>query len=135
MEVSFNQMANTQNRAQGNAVKALCVCSAGLLRSPSIAKYLAEKGYNTRACGTSQEYALIPLSPALVYWADEIHVVSEQEMVVQDMVSRTYEKMGEWIGGDKKKPVVYTYRIPDMYGTFDSSLMQIIDEEWRGMNE
>ncbi len=68
-----NQCANAQNRYQGRIKKVLTVCSAGLLRSPTIAKVLFEDyKYNTRCCGISDEYALIPISTALVYWADEI---------------------------------------------------------------
>lgn len=116
---SMNQLANTKNQFQGDAIKALCVCSAGLLRSPSIAKFLTERGYNTRACGTSQEYALVPLSVALLTWADEIHVVAEQA----DVIFEQKEKLNL----DAK---VYVYNIPDMYRTFEPKLMEIIKQEF-----
>jgi predicted protein tyrosine phosphatase len=68
-----NQLANVTNQYQGTVKKVLCVCSAGLLRSPTIASFLnKEYGYNTRAVGVGVEYALIPISDALVYWADLI---------------------------------------------------------------
>jgi len=112
-----NQLANAHNRYQGNTPKALCVCSAGLLRSPSIAKYLTEQGFNTRACGTSQDYALVPLSTALMEWADYIFVVDGEERLVKEVVSTL----------SLDKPI-YSLPIPDMYGTFDPKLMEIIDE-------
>jgi predicted protein tyrosine phosphatase len=76
---SRNQLANVANPFQGKDKKVLCVCSAGLLRSPTTALVLhAEYGYNTRACGVSEEYALIPLSEALIAWADEIVFVNPE---------------------------------------------------------
>lgn len=124
---SFNQIANTQNPYQGDAVKALCVCSAGLLRSPTIAKVLTERGYNARAAGMSQEYALIPVTPALIAWADEIHVVAEQEDALLDALTETRESVGGFI--NYKEPVVYVYNIPDMYPTFDKELVRMIEED------
>lgn len=115
-----NQAANANNPYQGGATKALCVCSAGLLRSPSIAKYLSSLNYNTRACGTNQEYALVPLSEALVYWADEIHVVKEQELHVEMVL----KELGV------KKPL-RVYDIPDEYRTFDTELMKLIDAQYQ----
>lgn len=117
---SFNQLANTGNPYQSSATKALCVCSAGLLRSPSIAKYLSSLDYNTRACGTSQEYALIPLSQALLHWADEIHVVKEQEAHVRDAL----EKLNLTTS-------VIVYDIPDQYPTFSPELMELIESEYK----
>lgn len=113
---SRNQLGNTQNPYQGGAIKALCVCSAGLLRSPTIAKYLTSRGYNTRACGTSQDYALVPVSEALLTWCDEVYVVKEQAEAVN--------KLLEDLGYDDV--VVYELDIPDAYGTFDPELEDII---------
>lgn len=74
-----NQLANVTNRYQTDAKRVLCVCSAGLLRSPTLANVLhQELGYNTRAAGSSEEYALIPISVALIYWADEIVFVNSE---------------------------------------------------------
>ena len=72
-----NQLANVTNRYQTDAKRVLSVCSAGLLRSPTLANVLHQEfGYNTRAAGSSEEYALIPVSVALLYWADEIVFVN-----------------------------------------------------------
>lgn len=124
---SHNQLANSQNPYQGPAKKALCVCSAGLLRSPSIAKFLTELGnYNTRACGTSDEYALIPLSTALLLWADEIHVVKEQEKTLR-------QELGELEDSHRIHTAtpVYVYDIPDCYGTFAPELMEEIEQQFK----
>lgn len=74
---SRNQLGNTRNMYQTEAKRVLVVCSAGLLRSPTGANVLhREFGYNTRAAGSSEDFALIPVSEALIYWADEIVFVN-----------------------------------------------------------
>jgi predicted protein tyrosine phosphatase len=82
-----NQLANVGNQFQTKAKKVLCVCSAGMLRSPTLANILhAEYEFNTRAVGSDKEYALIPISQALIWWADEIVFVnrSNYDMLSQD---------------------------------------------------
>lgn len=79
IKATRNQLGNVANKYQTQALKVLCVCSAGLLRSPTLANVLhSEYGFNTRACGVSKEYALIPISEALIAWADEIVFVSQE---------------------------------------------------------
>ena len=119
-----NQMGNATNPYQGAAIKSLCVCSAGLLRSPTIAKYLTSKGHNTRACGTSQDYALVPISHALIHWCDKIYVVKEQAHIVEEILDE--------LGLTKFKPVIIL-DIPDMYGTFDPVLEDIIKQKLESM--
>lgn len=68
-----NRIWNVNNPYQGEAHKVLCVCSAGLLRSPTAANVLhKEFGYNTRSCGSDTDHALVPLDSVLCEWADEI---------------------------------------------------------------
>lgn len=115
-----NQLANTQNKYQGDAVRALCVCSAGLLRSPTMAKWLTLQGYNTRACGTSQDYALIPVSEALLLWADEVYVVTGESVIIRQLLN------------DLSLPAkVIELDIPDEYGTFDPTLEKLVAEKIR----
>lgn len=74
-----NQLGVVKNSAQTEAKRVLVVCSAGLLRSPTCANVLHQTfGYNTRAAGSSEEYALIPVSEALIVWADEIVFVNSE---------------------------------------------------------
>ena len=74
-----NQLSNVGNQFQGKAKKVLAVCSAGLLRSPTLANVLHRQyGFNTRAVGSCKEYALIPISQALIWWADEIVFVNQE---------------------------------------------------------
>lgn len=72
-----NRKWNVRNPAQGSYKKVLCVCSAGLIRSPTAAIVLAEEpfNFNTRACGMVDDYALIPVDDILLEWADEIVVM------------------------------------------------------------
>ena len=74
-----NQLSNVGNQFQGKTKKVLAVCSAGLLRSPTLANVLHRQyGFNTRAVGSCKEYALIPISQALIWWADEIVFVNQE---------------------------------------------------------
>ena len=53
MNSNYNRLGNSRNIYQGKDKRVLCVCSAGLLRSPTAANVLhKEFGYNTRACGS-----------------------------------------------------------------------------------
>lgn len=71
-----NRLANCHNHFQGKAKKVLCVCSAGLLRSPTTAVVLQQEfGHNTRAAGLTTEFALIPVDEVLLEWADEVVVM------------------------------------------------------------
>jgi predicted protein tyrosine phosphatase len=80
-----NQLANVGNRFQTGAKKVVVVCSAGLLRSPTAANVLHTKfGFNTRAVGADKEFALIPLTQALIWWADEIVFVNRDTFAMLD---------------------------------------------------
>jgi predicted protein tyrosine phosphatase len=118
-----NRMHNLANPYQGEAKKVLCVCSAGLLRSPTAASVLHnEFGYNTRAAGTSKEYALIHADEALLTWAEEI--------VCMDMDNYKYckDKLDEYglqVG-------VVLLSIDDDYAYMDSALKDAIFTNYVG---
>lgn len=63
------------NPYQGTDKKVLFVCSMGILRSATAARLYAPK-YNTRCAGTWGD-ALIPLTPTLLAWANEIVFVNK----------------------------------------------------------
>lgn len=118
--IGRNQAHNTQNPCQGDKKRVLAVCSAGLLRSPTIAKVLSEKyNRNTRACGTSQDYALVPISEALLVWAEEIHVVKEQEGLVKTILNHL-----------ELNTPVYVLDIPDRYNAFSPELLEIVEAHY-----
>ena len=117
--VSFNRLSNTKNPYQGTAKKVLCVCSAGLLRSPTAAVVLQrEFGFNTRAVGTSEEYALIPLDQAHVHWADEI-VVMDSHM--EDLIKKNFPQYD--------KPII-VLEVPDQYPYMHEELQALIKEAY-----
>ncbi len=111
---SMNRLANVANPYQGSRKRVLAVCSAGLLRSPTIAWILSNPpfDFNTRACGITKEYALIPLDDALITWADEIVVVEEY---MKDFIL-------EFDGGK----IVHVIETPDMYECRSQEIIDIL---------
>ena len=65
-ESIFKLTAPYDNEYQGDSKRIVCVCSVGILRSPTLANILIKQGYNVRACGSCIELALIPLSANLI---------------------------------------------------------------------
>ena len=121
----YNRIANTSNRFQGETKKVLCVCSAGLLRSPTIAVVLSQEpyNYNTRAAGLSEEYALILVDDVLLHWADEI-------VCADSWMSQEIEEMLKALGMEHKD--IIALDIPDKYEYRNLELMQLIGEKYDG---
>ena len=119
--MSYNRIANVGNRFQGDRKKVLCVCSAGLLRSPTLAWILSNEpfGYNTRAVGTSSEYALIPLEEVHLRWADAVVFVDEGSHAV---AKYDYEEL-------INNMECHVLQIPDQYPFRDEKLVEIATEE------
>lgn len=118
-EFFMNRRANCGNEYQGHFMRVLCVCSAGLLRSPTAAVVLAGEpwNYNTRAVGLTPEFALIPVDLVLLEWADIIVCMSSEQV-------------------DKLKPMLSTdteiisLDIPDQYAYRDPELIRLINERF-----
>lgn len=124
----LNRLANAQNPFQGDAKRVLCVCSAGLLRSPTAAVVLQNTyGFNTRAVGHSNEYALIPIELTHIYWADEIVCVS---MSVSDALDRIFGKSPVYIKSD-----ITVLEVPDQYSYMDHELQKIILKQYAEATE
>lgn len=119
----MNRLGNCNNPYQGKYKRVLCVCSAGLLRSPTAAVVLSQEpfNFNTRACGLSDEYALIPIDQALIEWADEIVCMED------DHVLDLKERFDKYI---TFRPVV-TLNIEDRYAYRDPELMKLIAEKYQ----
>ncbi len=116
---TMNRMANADNIFQGERKRVLCVCSAGLLRSPTAARVLADKfDYNTRAAGLNADFALIPVDRVLLHWADEIVCMNEEQ---QYTITSSLE--------DEK--LVVNLNIPDDFAYMDPVLMRLIEENYR----
>lgn len=87
----INRKYNALNPYQGLFKHVLCVCSAGLLRSPTAAWVLSNEPYNfnTRSVGIDAGHALIPLDEVLIEWADEIVCMdADQKKRVQEMTDK-----------------------------------------------
>ena len=113
------RLENCRNPYQGTAKRVLCVCSAGLLRSPTAAVVLhREFGFNTRSAGLESEYALIVVDEALLEWADEI-VCMTAEQADQLMVRTT-------------KPVK-CLKISDNFAYMDPELQATIERRYKEM--
>ena len=120
-EEIFELTAPYDNPHQGTAHRALFVCSAGLLRSATMANLYAKYGWNTRAAG-SAEYALVPVSANLLAWANQIYFVSrENYMAVRDKFAKTEyaEKIEQAV----------ILNIPDIYEYGNPDLIKIIQEQ------
>ena len=74
-----------------------------------------------RNCGTESSYALIPISEALVLWADQIIFVNEENY---NTVELELHKLG--IPKDK----ITVLDIPDMYNFNNPELLEIIKVQY-----
>lgn len=109
----MNRMFTASNPYQGKGKKVLCVCSAGLLRSPTAAIVLANDpfNFNTRSAGIVQHYALIPVDKVLLHWADEIVCMTKEH---EEELQRLTDKP------------IRNLNIPDDFEYRDPILMEMI---------
>jgi predicted protein tyrosine phosphatase len=123
--LNMNRIGVIRNSYQGKYTRVLCVCSGGVLRSPTMAWILSQEpyNYNTRACGISKEYALIHIDEALVLWADEIVCANHDHYAYV-----TSEKRFEY--GLRNK-LVLDLGIPDTYAYRDPELVELIRERYQ----
>jgi predicted protein tyrosine phosphatase len=115
MKTSVSRYKNVHNEFQGSYKRVLCVCTGGILRSPTTANILHKKyGYNCRAVGIDSKYAMIPVTDMLLDWADEIVVMdSEMKLDIRHEL-------------EQDKPIV-NLDIPDMYDFMDKELIEMIE--------
>ena len=127
MVVPRNKMMVVKNSYQGDSLKVLCVCSGGVLRSPTAAEVLNRPpfNFNTRSCG-SEDYALVPLTEALALWADEVVVFHTGHM--QAFVDVFREATG---GADVTMPMVHVMNIEDDYDFRDPELVAMLTEKFK----
>lgn len=117
-----NRLHNSTNPYQGDFKKVLCVCSAGLLRSPTAALVLSQApfNHNTRACGLDLDHALIPIDDVLIHWADEIVCMTESQEAI------LLKKLAiDAIDGKK----VVCLNIPDSFAYRDPELVTLIRDK------
>jgi len=118
---TFNRLHNMRNPNQSKHKKVLCVCSAGLLRSPTLAWILSNEpfNFNTRAVGTSIGYALIVLDEVQLQWADAVVFVDDS-----NYITACYEHK-ELIDNMEH----YVLQIPDVYQFRHPKLVEIATEQ------
>lgn len=109
-----------RNQFEGPRKRVLCVCTAGMLRSPTIAWVLANHpwGFNTRAAGLIDRYALIPVTPRLLTWAEEIVCVSEEYA--------SHIRGFFRFGSPETPPIIHVFPIPDQYDSMTPELIGIV---------
>jgi len=134
--IKRNQLGVIQNYHQGKIKKVLTVCSAGCLRSPTAAHILSSEpwNYNTRCAGNSEEYAIIPVTEALIVWADVILVMNSfQQKHINDMQNKIATDFEGMYGGmyyDFQCKQVIDLDIEDNYGYRDPELVRIMTEKF-----
>lgn len=115
--ISMNHKNVINNPYQGETKKVLCVCSAGILRSPTAANILHQQyGYNTRAAGITKTFALIPVTDELCEWADEIVVMEYW--------------MSQMMIFDNHQLKLICLNIPDEFEYMDLELIKLIKERY-----
>ena len=117
---NFNRVYNSGNPNQGQYKKVLCVCSAGLLRSPTAAMVLASDPYNfnTRAVGVDADHALIPIDEVHLGWADEVVVMDQYQMKL------IYAMFPDFNGE------IIVLDIPDRFRYRDPELIELIKQRY-----
>jgi predicted protein tyrosine phosphatase len=125
----MNRIGNCKNWNQGEYKKVLCVCSAGLLRSPTAAWVLSQEPYNfnTRAAGLASDFALIPVDEVLLTWAEEVVCMGK------DQASGIQELLDDLELYDP--PRVICLDIPDQFKYRDPQLVKYIKDRYNEMIE
>lgn len=117
-----NRKHNSHNPYQGDSKKVLTVCSAGLLRSPTAAVVLSQEpyNYNTRAAGSYTDFALVPVDDVLIYWADEIVFMTQEN----------YDMVADHFGVENVAHKAVILHIDDNFAYRDPDLMSAIRHKY-----
>jgi predicted protein tyrosine phosphatase len=109
-------LSHMKRKYEGNFKRVLCVCSAGILRSATIAWVLSNEPYrcNTRAVGLDN-YALIRVTPQLLQWADEIVCADKEQF---DAISRMTNKPVHCL----HIPDEHDFRSPQLVSAIEAAL-------------
>ena len=112
------------NPYQGNDKKVLFVCSMGILRSATAARLYARE-YNTRAAGAYRD-ALVPLSPILMAWADEIVFVDVDAFIDAQIAL-------DWDGQAPEGKIIKILDIPDRYEHMSPQLIDAFEQQYKAV--
>lgn len=122
MRATRNQLANTKNSYQGTYKRVLFICSAGLLRSATAAHVFSAPPYNwnTRSAASNSEYGLNVVNEALLYWADEIFVMSDEHI---ELMKGLDVNVNEYMAK------IHVLGIPDNFSYRDDELRNMLKQK------
>lgn len=120
--IDYNRMSVIQNPYQGNYKRVLCVCSGGVLRSPTTAWVLGQDpwNYNCRIAGT-EDYALVKVDEALLVWAQEIVCMTEEHEAKLSVLLNNLHRVRK----------IVRLNVPDQFQYRDPTLIELIKEAYR----
>ncbi len=123
-----NQLSNVKNPYQGEYKKVLFVCSAGLLRSATAAHVFSTEPYNwnTRTAGVSVEYALNPVTEALLEWADKVYCMEPEHL---EDLKHIFGDIIDDLLGYRGKDFIEVLNIPDSFPYRDPQLVTLLQEK------
>ena len=110
-----------KNPYQGLDKRVVFVCSMGILRSATGARIYAHK-YNTRTAGSWPD-ALIPLTPMLMAWADELVFVNQENY--DNIINQLEGSMHTFVASKSK-----VLNIPDKYPHMHPELIKAFKEQY-----
>jgi predicted protein tyrosine phosphatase len=119
----FRSECPYDNICQTRAKRLLFVCSVGMLRSPTCQVAATHLGFNARACGSSVNIALVPLSVNLINWAHHIIFMNQENFSEALDTFTTVDYHTDII----EKGVVWN--IEDKYNWGDPELFNIVTEK------
>lgn len=122
--LDMNRIGVILNPYQGEHKRVLCICSGGVLRSPTAAVVLSRDpwNHNTRAAGT-EDYALVKVDEALMLWAQEIVCMTK------DHERQLLERFPD-VSTPRK-----VLEVPDNFAYRDTVLMGIIAERYKELSK
>jgi len=99
--------------------RTLCVCTGGLLRSPTLAWLLGNAPYNrnARAAGSEAAHALVLVDEVLLKWADEIVFLNRKNA---ESVGARFNLAGKRY---------YVLDVPDRFAYRDPALVALLPKE------
>lgn len=124
MKTPANYCEIWQNPNQGDRPRALFICSAGILRSPTCAHWTAANlQWNTRSCGLYPD-AIPCCTPPLLKWASVIYCMEEKH---KDGLIHKFDAMDTW---PVIEPKIMILDIPDNYNYMDPDLVAILRQKF-----
>lgn len=129
LKAKRNQLSNVNNpyQNQDQYKRVLFVCSAGLLRSATAAHVFSAEPYNwnTRTAGIGIEYALNPVTEALLMWADQVYCMEPEHLEdLKNVFGDSFIKLVNYRGDN----FVKVLNIPDNFDYRNPELIQLLKE-------